>query len=109
MVDKLSSTEKQIEILNKLARIMIISAADCDSRTCIFEVDIENESVGQEFYFVKNGKKFSALLDDPDWVVMDLVFDLHKEMKSHTGGDWTEFTLTIGEDGKAKTTFKYRE
>ncbi|MDA0107924.1 hypothetical protein OH456_07200 [Vibrio sp. La 4.2.2] len=49
------------------------------------------------------------MLEDPDWVVMDLVLDLHKEMNAHTGGDWTALVLTMTEDGKAITNFEYPE
>lgn len=106
----LNPIDKQVEILNKLTSIMMQSAdADYSSLSCRFDIDIEGESVGQEFSFRKNNETISALLDDPDWEIMDYVFDLHKEMKAHTGGEWTAFTLTIGENGKAKTNFEYPE
>jgi hypothetical protein len=106
---KLRPIDKQIEILNELARIILQSAANYDCLACRFDVDVKSESVGQEFSFVRDGKTISALLNDPNWAVMNLVFDLHKEMKAHTGGEWIAFTLTIGEDGKAKTHFEYPE
>ena len=102
--------EKQVEIINNLAAVMQQSAdADCETLVCRFEVEAEDEAVDQAFSFVKNGKTVSAFLDDPDWVVTDWVLDLYKEMKSHTGGNWTAFTLTIGGDGKASTRFEYPE
>lgn len=102
--------DKQVEILNKLVAVMVRSPeTDYDTLTCRFDISIEDDFVGQKFFYVKNGKEVSALLDDPDWEVMDWVFDLHKEMKAHTGGEWTAFTLAIGEDGKAKTKFEYPE
>lgn len=106
----LNPIDKQVEILNKLAGVMMRSPeTGYDSLTCRFEVSIEDGSVGQEFSYTKGGKKISSLLDDPDWEVMDWVFNLHKEMKAHTGGNWTAFILTIGEDGKATTKFEYPE
>lgn len=102
--------DKQVEILNKLISMMMRSPeTDYDTLTCRFELSIEDDSVSQEFTYMKNGKSVSALLDDPDWEAMNWVFRLHKEMKAHTGGEWTAFTLTLEEDGKAKTNFEYPE
>jgi hypothetical protein len=106
----LNPIDKQVEILNKLAGVMMRSPdTDYESLTCRFEVSIKDESVGQEFSFKKDGEQISGLLDDPDWAVMDWVFDLHNEMNAHTGGDWIAFTLTIDGDGKATTKFEYPE
>lgn len=106
----LNPIDKQVAILNKLASVMMKSPdTDYDTLICRFEVSIEDDSVGQEFSYTKDDKKISGLLDDPDWEVMDWVFDLHKEMKAHTGGEWTAFTLSIDKDGKATTKFEYPE
>lgn len=106
----MSCIEKQVGILNELSGLIHQSAGlNYDSASCKFEINIEDESVGQEFLFTKGDQEVSALLEDPEWIIMDLVFDLYKEMKAHTGGEWISFTLTIGEDGKATTKFEYTE
>ena len=110
MVVDLNTVNKQIEILNKISNIMNSSVNfDCEGMLCRFESDMEDDSVSQEFYFIRDGKKISGLLNDPDWLLMDLVLDLQNEMLKHTGGKWVAFTLTIDKDGKAKANFDYPE
>ena len=41
--------------------------------------------------------------------MLELIPKLHSMMKSHTGGEWTSFTLTLNKDGKAHTKFHYPE
>ncbi|AXR06758.1 hypothetical protein D0Y50_10515 [Salinimonas sediminis] len=104
----MNTMEKQIEILNKLANIMIESYNyKYHKLVCNFELDLEDESVGQEFYSVYDGRRSNLLLDDPDWIVSDLIFDLQNEMYLHTGGRWNAFTLTILQNGESSTDFKY--
>lgn len=38
---------------------------------------------------------------------LDLCLELRELMKSHTGGEWNSFTLTLDADGKAHTKFHY--
>lgn len=65
-------------------------------------------SVGAEFSYMINGQEKSAALVYPERKKLgDLVPKLHKEMKVHTGGEWTSFMLTIDQDGKAKSKFEY--
>jgi len=80
---------------------------ECESLTCRFELDEECISLDEDFSYVKNGESVSVALSDPDWLSMDWVIELHKLMKSHTGGTWYAFTISIGKDGKAKTEFEY--
>ncbi|MDO6763757.1 hypothetical protein [Agarivorans sp. 1_MG-2023] len=102
----MNTLDKQLDILNQLSSIIHQSAAaGYESATCSFSID--GESVEEKFSFIKEGKKVSALLDDPSWLVMDLVIDLNKEMKESTGGEWKCFILTLDENGKAKTHFEY--
>jgi hypothetical protein len=103
--------EKQFEILNQLASIISDEAnKNYDSVTYKGKINIDEGWLDSGFSFVRDGKKHSvALSEEGEDVLFELVFSLHKEMKAHTGGEWTAFTLAIGEDGKAKTNFEYPE
>jgi hypothetical protein len=103
--------EKQFEILNQLAIIISDEAnRDYDSVTYEGKINVEEGWLDSGFSFVRHGKKKSvALSEEGEDLLFGLVFDLHKEMNAHTGGNWKAFTLTIGEDGKAKTKFEYPE
>jgi hypothetical protein len=78
---------------------------------CLFDLYIAPEdgswSVGSKFHFVKNGEVKSILLTDVNNIVSKLVYSLHELMREHTGGNWNEFLLTLGKDGKARTEFNY--
>ena len=41
--------------------------------------------------------------------VWDLGLALHKEMMSHTGGDWTKLILRLSKAGRARADFEYGE
>lgn len=99
--------ERQFEILDELAQILFGEACEkYDYILCKFEVD--GASVGTYFEYGANGKKVNkAVSDSSSLEFLDLILELHKDMKNHTGGDWSEFTLTIDENGQAKTKFKY--
>lgn len=108
MAVRMNNIENQVEILHKLSQIMLQSAEKkCDQIICRFDVDIENESVGQEFSFQIGGDKISSLLDDPEWIITDLILDLHRSIKAHTRGDWVAFTITIDKESDVKTHFEY--
>lgn len=103
--------QKQFEILNQLANIISGEAnRDFDSVTYEGKINVDEGWLDSGFSFVRNGQRHSvALSESGEDMLFSLVFDLHREMKSHTGGEWTAFTLTIGEDGKANTKFEYPE
>jgi hypothetical protein len=103
--------EKQFEILNQLANIISDEAnRDYDSVSYEGKINAQEGWLDSGFSFVRCGQRNSvALSEKGEDEIFGLVFDLHKEMKAHTGGEWIAFTLTIGEDGKAKTHFKYPE
>lgn len=103
--------EKQFEILNKLANIISDEASrDYDSVSYEGKINVKEGWLDSGFSFVRHGQINSvALSERGEDEVFGLVFELHKEMKAQTGGDWKTFTLTIGEDGKAKTKFDYSE
>lgn len=103
--------EKQIEILNQLTNIISDEAnKDYDSVTYKGIINVEEGWLDSGFSFIRNGQKVStALSEKGEDNIFALVFRLHQEMKTHTGGEWMAFTLTIAEDGKVKTHFEYPE
>lgn len=105
--------EEQRQLIDQLYRIVKESCPkDFTSAKCRFEYDHGyedgSESVGETFYYTKNGESVSAALkNEVAFPVMDLVPQLHEKMKAHTGGDWNAFTLFINEDGTVTTKFEY--
>ncbi|GAB6261023.1 hypothetical protein [Photobacterium sp. R1] len=98
----------QVEILSRIAGMMIESVScQYTSMSCRFVIDCQDESVEQEFWFANHDNRVSTLINDPDWIISDLIFELHNVMRSHTGGSWTSFTLEIDSEGKVKTRFEY--
>lgn len=112
-VDVSNPIEEQRLIIDQLYRIVKGSCpSEATSARCRFEYDHGyedgSESVGETFYFTKNGESVSAALHHTlAFPVMDLVPQLHAKMKAHTGGDWDAFTLFINEDGSVTTKFEY--
>lgn len=104
------SIEQQVEVLNALTQIMHDSACgQYEEMRCEFEYEIYDGgwSVGSKYSFVRDGLSVSEFLDDPEDRASGLVHELHELMKSHTGGDWKKFVLSIEPDGKASTKFTY--
>lgn len=108
----MSPIEYQTEILDKLSRIMHMSAeAGYSKLSCRFDYSVSpdgSSSVGAQFFYVLDGKERSAALVYPERKKLgDLVPELHREMKGHTGGSWTGFTLVVDEKGTVKAYFEY--
>jgi hypothetical protein len=104
------SIEQQVEVLNALTLIMHDSACgQYEEMRCEFEYEIYDGgwSVGSKYSFVRDGLSVSEFLDDSEDRVSGLVHKLHELMRSHTGGNWKKFVLSIGPDGKAITKFTY--
>lgn len=103
--------QKQLEILNRLANIISAEAnKDYDSVTYEGKINVNEGWLDSGFSFIREGQEYSvALSESGEDELFGLVFELHREMKAHTGGEWTAFTLTIGLDGKASTKFEYSE
>lgn len=104
------SIDQQVDVLNALTQIMHDSACgQYEEMRCEFEYEIYDGgwSVGSKYSFVRDGLSVSEFLDDPKDRASDLVHKLHELMKSHTGGDWKKFVLSIEHDGKASTKFTY--
>lgn len=105
--------EEQRLIIDQLYRIVKGSCpSEATSAWCRFEYDHGYEdgsdSVGETFYYAKNGESVSAALDHAlAFPVMDLIPHLHAKMKAHTGGDWHAITVFINEDGTVTTKFEY--
>lgn len=69
-----------------------------------------SEATSMELYFeftVSGETKNAHLSLDNDDRVDDAAFELHELMRRHTGGSWSEMTLTLTSDGQLKTEFKY--
>jgi hypothetical protein len=110
----MTSLIEQTDVLNEIVNIMMLSAPEnCQQIKCEFEYRCGNDDghfgIGTQFEYIHNNKKSFVLLSDPDYRTTDLVAKLHSMMKAHTGGEWTSFTLTLDQDGKAHTKFHYPE
>ena len=104
------SIEQQVQILNTLTQIMHDSASGSyEEIRCEFEHEVYDGgwSAASKYSFVRDGFLFSEFLDDPEDRVSSLVHKLHESMKSHTGGDWRKFVLTVAFGGQANTKFTY--
>ncbi|MEM8776431.1 MAG: hypothetical protein AAGF53_15455 [Pseudomonadota bacterium] len=108
----MSPIEEQRKVIDQLYQIVKGSCPpSADAASCRFDFERFEDgstSVGQKFNFFEGEKKVSAALDrqlrSP---IMPLVKELHALMKSHTGGDWTAFTIIIQRDGSVTTEFEY--
>lgn len=106
--------EQQKEIIIKLANVIHRSAEEgYEEASCTFKyfvADDGSKAVEEIFYYILGcAMKRVHLVYDHQHRSSLLVPKLHDLMKSHTGGSWTEFTLTLDSSGRATTKFKYPE
>lgn len=104
------SIEKQMEILRKITKIMHTPRrGGYDEMRCEFDYEAYEGgwSVRSKYSLVRGGVLVSDFLDDLKDTSSDLVHQLHELMKSHTGGDWKSFVLSVDSSGKANTKFVY--
>lgn len=102
--------QKQVELLGMIVEVMDASSpSGYSSMECEFDHEVYEGgwSVGSKFSYVIAGKQVSESLVDPEGSLSDLVHELHKQMKTQTGGDWSSFLLSIDAEGKATTKFVY--
>lgn len=104
--------EEQRQVIDQLYRIVKDSCPNgfqhAKCRFAYEKFEDGSSSVEQEFYFTKDNREFSEVLDrELRRSVMGLVKELSNKMKSHTSGDWGAFTLFINEDGSVTTKFEY--
>jgi hypothetical protein len=102
--------EKQVEILNQITQVMHdIAESTYEEMRCEFDyfLDEGDWSVNSKFSFIRDGEVHRPFLDDGTGEIYNKVHQLHELMKSHTGGDWKSFVLTVDPSGKAKTNFTY--
>lgn len=114
MEDNLSNPiEEQRLLIDQLYRIVRGSCpANINSAKCRFDYDHGHAdgstSIGTAFSFIKNDEEYYPALDrNLRHPVKEIVPQLHSRMKTHTGGDWSAFTLFINEDGTVTTKFEY--
>ena len=102
---------RQFEILNEIAQVaFIVSDGQYDEWVLEVDVDPIGGWTEQRCWQTKGGKVEQLSLfgiSDPD--VMTLSFELHEEVKKHTGGNLKGYVMKIGEDGEAKVDLKYHE
>ena len=105
------SIERQTEILNQLAQVLHDDADEGYSFAIgEFEYLPEYETISNYFLFEKDNVKVNRPFSDGAVTKnLDLCEELRALMKTHTGGEWTSFTLTLDKDGKAHTKFHYPE
>ena len=106
--------EEQRLIIDQLYRIVVGSCPpNIETAKCRFDYqrfEDGSSSVNQMFEYVEAGNLVSAGLNrNLRAPVMQLVKQLHMQMKAHTGGDWQAFTLLINKDGSVTTKFEYPE
>lgn len=97
----------QVELLNKIAQ-NIHESRPFDYESWRFEYKFNPDEVWSEYgvFFIKDKQEYLPPNFNYD-LIKEYIQQLHNVMKSHTGGDWRKFILTIDEQGKAKTEFIY--
>ena len=102
--------QRQFDIQDDIAQVAFIASnGEYDELVLEVDVDVEGRSLGAHCWQTVNGEieQLSIFdIDEPD--LMGLSFELHKEMKNHTGGDLKKYTLRIDKEGKARINFEYR-
>ena len=101
---------RQSEIMHELAQMAFeASKGDFDELILELEINVSEGTVEEQCRQTADGKVESlSLWDvDPKGKVMDLCFELHDEMKHHTGGELTKATVTIDAEGTARASFEY--
>jgi hypothetical protein len=106
--------EDQRQVIEKLRQLVHQSAPHAYTEAaCRFRYFREadgSRAVDEQFWYYIDEQRVSAFLNDDVAVnPMQLVADLHAQMKTHTGGDWHALTLTIQKDGRVTTKFEYPE
>ena len=100
--------QKQLDILNKICSIFFSVPENFDSLVFEYRFDPEEGWSGTKLTTLREGKPIQTTLPEQDeYTLEELCEKLHDEMQAHTGGDWRKFTLTIDENGEAKTKFSY--
>ena len=100
---------KQLAILNEIAEFAFTaSKGDYDELVLEVEVNVEGGWTNSRCWQTANGETEQLSLfgiRDPD--LMTLSFELHEEVRNHTGGNLKSYIVTIDKEGKAAVDFKY--
>lgn len=100
--------DREDEILEEIAEFALI-ASNGEFDELILEVDVEDNWTTEYCEQVLNGEVEQLSLfgiHDPN--LMQLSFDLRKEILNHTGGDLKKYTFRIDKEGRASIDFEYR-
>ncbi len=103
--------EVQTEILTKLSQIIHDESDSLyQEASCQFTYMPDYDVVKLYFEFRKNNQSVNRGISSENTErACDLAEELRDIMKSHTGGEWTSFTLTLDAVGQAKSKFQYPE
>ncbi len=104
------SIQRQTEILNALTQSMHDSATtDYVELIAKYKYKSYEEgfSVRANLSLIFNDHLESILYKEYNTDISLLIEELHNLMQTHTGGNWTSFTLTLTAEGRATTKFNY--
>lgn len=102
---------RQMEILHEIAGMALeASHGDFDELVLEVTVDVEGGHTSAQCRQTVDGRVESLSLWEVDsgMKLMDLSFELHEEIKKHTGGDMSKHITTIDDSGQARTILEYR-
>ncbi len=102
---------RQMEILHEIAGMALeASHGDFDELVLEVTVDVEGGHTSAQCRQTIDGKVESLSLWEVDagMKLMNLSFELHEEIKNHTGGDMSKHITTVDENGRARTVIEYR-
>ena len=100
---------QQQALLDEIAQILHNEADDgYEKVSCKFEWIPDYATINLSFHFMISEESIRRHISTANDIrVFDLAEELRAVMKSHTGGEWTSFTLTLDKNGKAHTKFEY--
>jgi len=107
----MSMIDQQSDIFNEISNILYEYKNNDDDIQIHALVNLVNENISsiEKSLTLKNtGESKSIQFNiEHSGTISHEIFKLHGLMKEHTGGAWSEMTLTLTADGQLKTDFKY--
>lgn len=109
---QMNTIERQQEIMSGICELML-DAGEGEYDELLLELELNAEKGWCKFTFSQTVDGESKSLPMPPEeqgpTLLDLSLRLHKEMMSHTGGDWTKLILRMNKAGRATADFEYGE